>query len=273
MSRIAVVTGASRGLGRITALHLARQSWRVAMTARNKFVVDSPDAACVIADVASPTSMHDCAQQTLSALGPASLLVCNAAVLGPVGRITDCDSDEFESALRTNIVGVVNTIRAYWSQLQQTQHGRIIVVSGGGTGGPRPMLRAPAYVPSKAAVGALVEVLAPECAEIGAAIIAVAPGAVIPSEFLAGVSSYPTDVAGESLVNEAVTQRAAKESAADGYLHLLDYLAGDAGAHLNGALLSGRWNTPEQLNTLITSGITSNMYRLRRVDGDLFFEH
>lgn len=273
MSRTAIVTGASRGLGRITALHLARQSWRVAMTARNKFVVDSPDAACVIADVASPTSMHECAQQTLSTLGPASLLVCNAAVLGPIGRVIDCDSDEVESALRTNIVGVMNTIRAYWSQLQQTQHGRIIVVSGGGTGGPRPMLRAPAYVPSKAAACALVEVLAPECAEIGAAIIAVAPGAVIPSEFLAKVSSYPTDVAGESLVNEAVTQRAAKESAADGYLQLLDYLAGDAGAHFNGALLSGKWNTPEQLNTLITSGVSSNMYRLRRIDGDLFFEH
>jgi len=134
------------------------------------------------------------------------------------------------------------------------------------------MLRAPAYVPSKAALVSLVELLAPEFAEIGASIIAVAPGAVIPTDFLSSVSDAKPESAGEQLINEAATQRAAAASAADGYLHLLDYLLGDAGIPLNGTTLSGKWNTPSQLQAVVENSVSANMYRLRRIDGELFDE-
>lgn len=274
MTGTAIVTGGSRGLGLMTVRHLAAAGWNVGCISRSTPTPDSTirGVAYVTGDVSEYGSMITCADATLSRVGAARLIICNAAVVGPIGRLDETGSAEFSEALRVNVLGVVNTIKAYWSQLQRAQGARVIVVSGGGTGGPRPMLRAPAYVPSKAALINLVEVLAPEFAEIGASIIAVAPGAVIPTDFLASVNDASPESAGEQLINEAATQRAAAASAADGYLHLLDYLTGAAGLQLNGMTLSGKWNTPSQLETALSRDLSANMYRLRRIDGELFDE-
>jgi len=213
-----------------------------------------------------------CAEESLSRIGVAQLVICNAAIIGPIGRLHETSSDDFSEALRVNVLGVVNTIKAYWSQLRQTHEARVVIVSGGGTGGPRPILRAPAYVPSKSALISLVEVLAPEFEEIGASITAVAPGAVIPTGFLTSVSHVRSESAGEQLLTELAVQRTATVGAADGYLRLIDYLTGDAGLRLNGTILSGKWNTPSRLESELQSELSANMYKLRRIDGDLFDE-
>jgi len=274
MTGTAIVTGGSRGLGSITVRHLAGAGWRVGCISRNYPSPESTvrDVAYVSGDVSDYQSMSSCANATLSQVGAAQLVICNAAIVGPIGRLHETESAEFSEALGVNVLGVVNTIKAYWSQLQRAHGARVIVVSGGGTGGPRPMLRVPAYVPSKAALINLVEILAPEFAEIGASIIAVAPGAVIPTDFLTSVNDTNPESAGEQLINEAATQRAAAVSAADGYLHLVDYLSGEAGLHLNGVTLSGKWNTPTQLDAVLRNRLSANMYRLRRIDGELFDE-
>lgn len=274
MTGTAIVTGGSRGLGSLTVRHLASAGWKVGCISRSRPSPENAvhDVAYVSGDVSDFQSMNGCADATLSQVGAARLVICNAAVVGPIGRLHETDSAGFADALGVNVLGVVNTIKAYWSQLQGAPGARVIVVSGGGTGGPRPMLRAPAYVPSKAALVSLVELLAPEFAEIGASIIAVAPGAVIPTDFLSSVSDAKPESAGEQLINEAATQRSTAAGAADGYLHLLDYLLGDAGIPLNGTTLSGKWNTPSQLQAVVENSISANMYRLRRIDGELFDE-
>ena len=282
MSGVAVVTGASRGLGLVTARHLHRHDWRVAAIARSApepkpwKISDAEDTSVdsmfINGDVASPDDMTRCAESTRARLGNSRLLVCNAAILGPIGRLHESSPQEYRRAIEVNVLGVVNTIAAYWTQLAEVSDARVVVVTGGGMGGPRPLLRAPAYVPSKAAVANLVEILAPEFAEIGASITAVAPGAVLPTDFLRSVAATPPATAGAQLVNEAETQRNAPADAADGYLRLLDYLAGPAGRQLNGVILSGRWNTVSQLNDALRDGMSLNMYRLRRIDGDLFDE-
>jgi len=47
---------------------------------------------------------------------------------------------------------------------------------------------------------------------------------------------------------------------------------GDAGIPLNGTTLSGKWNTPSQLQAVVENSVSANMYRLRRIDGELFDE-
>ena len=280
MSGVAVVTGASRGLGLVTARHLHRHDWRVAAIARSApepklwKISDAEDTSVdsmfINGDVASPDDMTRCAESTRARLGNARLLVCNAAILGPIGRLHESSPQEYRRAIEVNVLGVVNTIAAYWTQLAEVSDARVVVVTGGGMGGPRPLLRAPAYVPSKAAVASLVEILAPEFAEIGASITAVAPGAVLPTDFLRSVAATPLP---RPAHNSSTKQRRnATADAADGYLRLLDYLAGPAGRQLNGVILSGRWNTASQLNDALRDGLSLNMYRLRRIDGDLFDE-
>lgn len=276
MSTVAVVTGASRGLGLMTARHLRKSGFAVGAIARTTSdslsSADDNEAMFVAGDVASYDDMVRSAEATRARLGDARILICNAAILGPIGRLDDVTSDEYRRAFDVNVLGVVNTIKAYWSQLASAGDARAFVVTGGGTGGPRPLHRAPAYVPSKAALTSLVEVLAPEFAEIGAAITAIAPGAVIPTDFLSSVGTTEPSQAGTQLSNEADLQRVARPSAADGYLRLLDYLVTAKGHLVNGLTLSGRWNSPEQLDSALGSGLTPGMYRLRRIDGDLFSE-
>jgi len=271
-----VVTGASRGLGFMTVQHLLAGGWRVGSIARSTRGLSDQggtnESCFVPGDVAEETEIQRCAEETRRRLGDARLLVCNAAVLGPVGRLHETTSEDFKQALEINVVGVVNTIKAYWPQHARTGDARVVVVSGGGAGGPRPMLRAPAYVPSKVALAGLVEVLAPEFADIGGAIIAVAPGAVIPTNFLDPVAAAPAELAGAQLLAEAQTQRTAPADAASGYLRLLDYLSGPQGRLLNGTVLSGKWNTPQQLDAALAAGLAQSTYRLRRIDEDLYGE-
>jgi 3-oxoacyl-[acyl-carrier protein] reductase len=260
----------------MTARHLLTAGWRVGSIARSTRGVSDQggaDESCfVTGDVAEETDVQRCAEETRRRLGDARLLVCNAAVLGPVGRLHETTSEAFRNALDINVLGVVNTIKAYWPQLTRTGDARVIVVSGGGAGGPRPMLRTPAYVPSKVALAGLVEVLAPEFADIGGSIIAVAPGAVIPTDFLKPVADVPAERAGAQLVGESQTQLSAPTEAADGYLRLIDYLSGAQGRLLNGTVLSGKWNTPEQLDAALAKGLGQSTYRLRRIDDDLYGE-
>lgn len=277
MTSRAIITGASRGLGLLTAQHLRKSGWRVGMIARTspadtEWSEHSIDSFFTTGDVADAQDMIRCAEMTNESLGNARLLVCNAAVLGPVGQLHETNAIEFQHTFAVNVLGVINTIKAYWTQLRDIGDARVIVVSGGGAGGPRPMLRAPAYVPSKSALASLVEVLAPEFADIGAAITAVAPGAVLPTDFLSSVTDATVETAGAQLVAEAAMQRSAPSNGADGYLRLLEYLAGPQGKYLNGATLSGKWNTPEQLDAVLQRGLSPSMYRLRRIDGDLYDE-
>lgn len=273
-SRTAIVTGGSRGLGLMTVRHLAAGGWKVGSISRALPTAESTvrDVTNFKGDVSDFRAMTMCAEESLSLIGIARLIICNAAVIGPVGRLDEVSSDDYKEALHVNVLGVVNTIKAYWSQLRRAHEARVIVVSGGGTGGPKPILRAPAYVPSKAGLVGLVEVLAPEFAEIGASITAVAPGAVLPTGFLASIAHVNPESAGEQLFAEAVAQRTAAANAADGYLHLIDYLTGEAGNRLNGKILSGKWNTPSRLEFDLQTEMPANMYKLRRIDGDLFDE-
>ena len=100
----------------------------------------------------------------------------NAGVYGPKGPIEDVAWDEWEHAIRVNLLGSVLCCRALVPHFRANGYGKIIQLSGGGATSPLPRLSA--YAASKAAVVRFAETLAEEVRGTGIDVNAIAPGAL-----------------------------------------------------------------------------------------------
>ncbi len=127
--RVAVVTGASRGLGRAVATGLATTGWHLVLTARtdtdlhavaDELAATTPVTA-VVGDVADPAHRRDVAVAAAAA-GPVGLVVNNASTLGPspLPRLADLDPTDFATVLATNVVAPVALFRVLLPHLSPT---------------------------------------------------------------------------------------------------------------------------------------------------------
>jgi 3-oxoacyl-[acyl-carrier protein] reductase len=185
MSRSVLITGASRGVGRATALAFAQRGDRVAIHHR-----DSAQAAqelrvelagdghvVVQADLAQPSAIKAMVDEAAAALGGLDVLVNNAARSG-AHAITDATYEEWQVAWRqtldVNLLGAANA--TYCAVKHMKRGGRIINVSSRGAFRGEP--QQPAYGASKAALNAMGQSLAVALAPLGIAVATVAPGFV-----------------------------------------------------------------------------------------------
>ncbi len=126
---LAVVTGASRGLGRALALGLADAGWDLVLDARRgddllavADAIPSPAVVTVrVGDVTDPEHRAELAA-AVADLGPVDLLVNNASALGPspLPRLVDLDPDQFAAVLATNTVAPIAVFRAVLAHLAPT---------------------------------------------------------------------------------------------------------------------------------------------------------
>jgi NAD(P)-dependent dehydrogenase (short-subunit alcohol dehydrogenase family) len=277
-----IVTGGSKGIGFETCRHFAGQGYRVSLCGRDLTQVDasvellrsefSSSVFGLSADISDDGQVREFAQKSEEFHGPISNLICNAAVLGPVGRIENIDLRYFSRTYAVNVFSTVALIQSFWNQLNYGNNGRIVCISGGGLGGASPLLRTPAYVSSKAAVVELIETLHVELSELGMTINAVAPGS-IPTNFMNEALTAGPDIAGEVLFKDAQSRDGTiPPNALNNYFELLDFLLSKESSLVTGRLLSARWDPPQKVLEKFRSDDSSNIYRLRRIDDDLFSE-
>ncbi len=183
--RIALVTGAGRGLGRAIALELARAGAAVALVGRSE-----PPLAAVAAeiqaaggravvcagDVGLPGDVARIAAHCTDVLGPVDVLVNNAGVLsrGPVWAV---DLATWEQALRTNLTGPYLLCQALAPAMRERRWGRIVNIASitAQTGGVSGSV---AYSASKGGLLAFTRTLARDLAPFGVTVNAVAPGQI-----------------------------------------------------------------------------------------------
>jgi 3-oxoacyl-[acyl-carrier protein] reductase len=184
MSRVAFVTGASRGIGRAIAGELARAGHRVACcassdraaTAAAEIEEAGGEALAVRADVGDAEAVDAAFGEVEGAWGPVEILVNNAGVTAD-GLIARMGDDQWETVLRTNLTGAFHTIRRATPKMMRGRWGRIINVSSvsGHAGAPGQAN----YSAAKAGLLGLSRSVARELAPRNITCNVVAPGPIV----------------------------------------------------------------------------------------------
>lgn len=179
---VAIVTGASSGIGEAVCRRLADAGWRLVMAARHpdrlhdaaRRLDIGPRAMPVPADVASFADLDHLLRRTIEDAGRLDALVNNAG-LAPLAPIDELTGDALEAVYRVNAIGPAHLIARAWPHLA-ARAGCIVNISTMGTRDPFPGFFA--YAASKAAVNLMAQCCAKEGADRGVRAFAIAPGAV-----------------------------------------------------------------------------------------------
>lgn len=184
-NQVAIITGAGRGIGRATALAFAGAGAAVVVAARSEDQVNS--VANEIKQnggksLAIPTDVSDIAQVdhllvlTLRAFGAVDILVNNAALIKPLGKVWETSPVAWQKLIAVNVIGPYLCTRAVLPHMLERGSGRIINVSSGSAEINRQ--GASAYNTSKAALERFSGVLAAEIEGTGIAVVSFRPGIV-----------------------------------------------------------------------------------------------
>ncbi len=181
----ALVTGASRGLGRALAEQLAARGARVALVARELGPLRDAaaairgkggDAHAIAGDISDKTAIHRIAGQAQGLVGEIAIAIHNASTLGPtpLRRLLDTECEDLAAVLDTNLIGPFRLTRVLAGAMAIRGAGVIVHVSSDAAVEPYP--RWGAYGVSKAAQDHLSRILAAELDGTGVRVLAVDPG-------------------------------------------------------------------------------------------------
>jgi len=182
--KIALVTGAGKGIGRATALALAHEGVHVGLLARTESQLRElaqelqalgVKTAVAAADVADRAAVETAVAQIQQALGPVDILINNAGI-GTFAKFLDMDPAEWEHIIQVNLLGVYYVTRAVLPSMLERQTGDIINVAS--TAGQRGGAGTSAYSASKFALLGLTESLMQEVRKQNIRVSALTPSTV-----------------------------------------------------------------------------------------------
>jgi NAD(P)-dependent dehydrogenase (short-subunit alcohol dehydrogenase family) len=174
-ARIALVTGASRGLGREVARRLMEEGFEVLAGVRAPTAMKPlPGVELLPLDVSNPASITAAAAAVKARFGHVDVLVNNAGIQLDHGDMLSMDMDMLRRTLETNSLGPLRLAQAFAPLM--SKGGRIVNVSSGGGQLSTPSTWSPAYCISKTTLNAITVQLAEALKARGIAVNAVCPG-------------------------------------------------------------------------------------------------
>jgi short-subunit dehydrogenase len=158
---VVVITGASSGIGRATAMELASRGARVVLAARQRAALEIVAAECestgaealaVVADTTRQADADELARRAVAAYGRIDVWINNAGV-ALFAKFGDAPAEVWQRVVETNLFGYANGARAALAQFRKQHRGILINIGSGVSGAPMPF--SSAYVASKYAVRGL----------------------------------------------------------------------------------------------------------------------
>jgi short-subunit dehydrogenase len=184
--KLVLITGASAGIGKVTAREFAREGARVIGTGRSldrlKAVRDEIGAdqfVPVVADVADAGSMASMVTHILGEVGLPDIVIANAGI-GHDAHFVDTSEEAWRELFETNVFGVVRTVRPFVPGMIERGSGRVLLISS--VVGKRGIPHYAAYSASKFALDGLADVLRVELVGTGVTVGTVYPSSTV-SEF------------------------------------------------------------------------------------------
>jgi len=185
--RVALITGAGRGIGRAISLGFAREGASIAATARTEHELDSlvreitalgQKAIAIPADLARPAVAEEVVQRALNAFGTLDILVNNAGVgsSGSARPLVDFDDAFWDLSLAVNLTSPYLLCKAVLPTMLSKGKGRIINIAS--IAGKIGLMHGVAYAASKHGLLGLTRTLALEVAKAGITVNAICPGPV-----------------------------------------------------------------------------------------------
>ena len=183
--KVALVTGAGKGIGKAIALALAAEGAQVGLIARTEkdlqLVAEEIQtagvrAACAMADVSNRNEVDAAVLKIKNELGDIDILINNAGV-GTFGKFLELEPDVWEQHIKINLFGVYYTTRAVLPSMIERQRGDIVNISS--TAGKTGAATTSAYSASKFAVFGLSESLMQEVRKHNIRVMALAPSTVV----------------------------------------------------------------------------------------------
>mgnify|MGYP001818159477 CR=1 FL=1 len=233
--KVAIVTGASRGIGRCIALALAAQGAKVVASARNAEALDNlveeikqqgGEAAAVVGDVAVDTDASELIDQAVAKYGQVDILVNNAGITRD-GLLLRMKNEDWDAVLDTNLKGAFLCIRAAAKVMSKQRSGRIINISSvvgemGNAGQAN-------YCASKAGLLGLTKSVARELARRNVTVNAITPGFIVTD-----MTDDMTDKARQAMTEQIPLGRLGE---VDDIANAVIFLASDQSSYITGQVL------------------------------------
>jgi 3-oxoacyl-[acyl-carrier protein] reductase len=272
-SRRAIITGGSQGLGYAIAKAFLSHGADVLICSRTQIDLERAKSSLQdafsnrrveieVADIARVSDVQRLFETAEQRFGTYHIVVNNAGIHGPIGRLADSDFESWIHAIGVNLLGTAYACRCAIRHFDQAGYGKVINLSGGGATAPQFGLSA--YGASKAGLVRLTETLALECADHGIDVNAVAPGSLV-TRLTAELEESDPDAIGRGAHKRVVEMRATGGSPLERAAELCVYLSSGESNGLSGRLISAVWDPWPFSSEKIKSIMNSDIYALRRI--------
>ncbi len=234
--RVAIVTGAARGIGKAIASALLREGAKIILVdvdaekleaSKNELKEKGGVAVAIPLDITKNSEVQEMVDQIHNTFGRIDILVNNAGIIRR-GTIETVTEEDWDRVIEVNLKGTFNCCKAVVQVMKQRGYGKIVNVSSI-AGKMGDITSAPGYGPSKAAVDALTKTLARQLARYGINVNAVSPHAIETE-----MSAQWTDERRKEIVASIPLGRLGKpEDVAEAVL----FLASDSASFITGEVL------------------------------------
>ncbi|MFA4848378.1 MAG: SDR family oxidoreductase [Methanoregula sp.] len=281
---LVVITGATRGLGRLVAekfwlagddlVLIARHEPELKKIADDLLISRQRDQQIhfFAADLSNLIQIPTLIDTIQRIAGNPDILINNAAIQGPIGPLHVNNWTDWQDCLNVCLLAPVQFCRGFLPSMIAKRYGRIVNISGGGATAPRPNFSS--YATAKCGIVRFSETLAQEVSPYGITVNCVAPGPM-KSRLTETILDAGIEYAGSSEIKNA--QRTDNENphsekrAAD----LVHFLTTDICNEINGKLISALWDPWEKLPDIAQDIRSNDVYTLRRIlpkERNLMFE-